>query len=43
VLIAIKRAICVKSIQHHSERPYKTIVPSGLDFSVQGELSFVND
>lgn len=43
VLIAVKEAICIKSVQYHSERPYKTLVTSGLDFSANGELSFVND
>lgn len=27
----------------HSQRPYKDLVPTGIDFSVQGEFSFVND
>lgn len=43
VLIAKKNAICIKNIQEHSKRPFKTLIPSGLDFCVQGELSFVND
>lgn len=43
VLIAVKRSVCIKQIDEHAVRPYRTLVPSGIDFSIQGEFSFVND
>lgn len=31
------------NVNEHSKRPYSKVVPSGIDFSIQGEFSFVND
>jgi hypothetical protein len=43
VILLSKTSIFVKSLSEDSKRPFTGVVPSGLDFSVQGEFSFVND
>jgi hypothetical protein len=42
-VIAVKQSVCIKSVKENSQRPYSNLVPTGIDFSVRGEFSFVND
>jgi hypothetical protein len=43
VILAVKGSICIKKLDEHAVRPYSEIVPSGIDFSVHQEFSFIND
>lgn len=43
VVIAVGNSVCIQSVQEHSQRPYSSIVPTGIDFNVKGEFSYVND
>lgn len=41
--MANEKSVAIFDIHDASERPYKDVVTTGLDFSIFGELAFVND
>lgn len=41
--MANEKSVAIFNLQESSERPYKDVVTTGLDFSIYGELAFVND
>lgn len=43
MLIAVERGLAVFNLNKAGERPYSDVVTTGLDFSIFGELTFVND
>lgn len=43
VILAVEKCVGIFNLQQASERPYKDVVTTGLDFSIFGELAFVSD
>lgn len=41
--MAVEKSVAIFNLHQASERPYKDVVTCGLDFSIYGDLAFVND
>ena len=43
MVIAGQRSVCIMNVDEYSQRPYQNVAATGIDFSVQGEFTYVND